>query len=142
MEKLNEYPIQIRFPIAWGDLDSFEHVNNVKYYSYFERALTMYLEEIGFFELRKKTGIAIVMAKSQCNYMQSLSFPDNITVGAKVIAIGRTSLTTKYLIVSEKVGVAAEGESVLVMYDLNSSKSVNIPVEIRTAITKLEKRTN
>lgn len=141
MKEINEFPVQIRFPVAWGDIDGFDHVNNVQYFRYFENALTRYMEEIGFFELRIKNGIAIVMAESKCKYLQSLSFPDNIVVGAKVRSIGKTSFIIEYLIVSEKVGVAATGESVIVMYDLNSSQAVNVPAEIKTAIKKLEKRT-
>jgi acyl-CoA thioester hydrolase len=54
--------------------------------------------------------------------------------------IGKTSLTIEYLIVSEKVGVAAEGEGVLVMYDYNKSQKISVPDEIKTAIQGLEKR--
>lgn len=140
MKNISEFPVQVRFPVAWGEMDAFYHVNNVSYLHYFQNALVKYFDEIGIFELKMKTGIAPVMAESKCKYIQSLTYPDNLVVGAKVQSVGQTSIIIEYLIVSERVGVAAAGEAVIVMYDFNTSQKANVPEEIKSAIEKLEQR--
>lgn len=141
MKNIDEFPVQVRFPIAWGEMDAFDHVNNVTFYRYFENARMKYFDEVGFLDLKAKTGIAPVLAETSCKYMQSLTYPDNLVVGARVRSVGQTSFTMEYLIVSEKVGAAAFGVGVLVMYDFNTSQKINVPAEIKTAIKELEKQT-
>lgn len=140
MKNIDEFPVQVRFPVAWGEMDAFDHVNNVTFYRYFENARMKYFDEVGFLDLKAKSGIAPVLAETNCKYLQSLTYPDNLTVGARVRSVGQTSFIMEYLIVSEKVGAAAFGEGVLVMYDFNTSQKVDVPEEIKTAITKFEKR--
>ncbi len=45
----------------------------------------------------------------------------------------------EYLVVSDKVGVAAIGEGVLVMYDYNQSKKTGVPLTLKNAMLKIEK---
>lgn len=140
MQNINEFPVQVSFPVAYGEMDIFHHVNNVNYYRYFENAHVKYFDELGIWEMKINKGIAPVMAESSCKYMQSLKYPDHLIVGARVKSVRQTSFIMEYMIVSEKLGVAAIGEGVLVMYDFNASQKIRIPKEIRTAIEKLEKQ--
>lgn len=140
MKSISDFPVQVRFPIAWGDMDAFNHVNNVNYFRYIENARAKYFDEVGFWEFHLRSGIAPVMAETKCQYLQSLTYPDNLVVGTRVSYVGQTSFVMEYLIVSEKLGVAAVGEGVLVMVDFKTSEKVNVPDEIRTAIEKVEKQ--
>jgi len=54
---LKNYPVVIEIPIAWGDMDAFQHVNNIMYFKYFESARISYFEKLDFNEQMKKTGI-------------------------------------------------------------------------------------
>ncbi|MHA2239162.1 MAG: acyl-CoA thioesterase, partial [Candidatus Hodarchaeales archaeon] len=47
MRTLKEFPVTVQIPVAWGDMDSFGHVNNTKFFKYFETARIKYFEEIG-----------------------------------------------------------------------------------------------
>ena len=47
----------IEIPVAWGEMDSMGHVNNIVYFRYFETARMNYLERIGFIEEMNRTGI-------------------------------------------------------------------------------------
>ena len=45
MEKLTErYPVVIEIPVAWGEMDAFQHLNNIVYFRYFESARIAYFE--------------------------------------------------------------------------------------------------
>jgi acyl-CoA thioester hydrolase len=44
---LAEYPLVIEIPVAWGEMDAFQHVNNIVYLRYAESARIAYLERAG-----------------------------------------------------------------------------------------------
>jgi len=140
LKNIDEFPVRARFPISYVDMGMFNHVNNVNFFRYFENARAEYFNEVGIWEMNKKSGIAAILAETKCKFLQPLVYPDNLIVGAKVTSVRQTSFIMEYLIVSETVGVAATGEGVLVMYDYNTSQKTRVPEEIRTAIEELENR--
>ena len=64
-ELIGAYPVVITIPIAWGDMDAFQHVNNTVYFKHFESARISYFEKINFLEVMNKTGIGPILASSQ-----------------------------------------------------------------------------
>ncbi|AFQ42817.1 putative thioesterase [Desulfosporosinus meridiei DSM 13257] len=137
---LKDFPVQVKIPIAWGEMDSYGHVNNIYYLRYFESSRIQYFQEIGMNELKSQTGIGPILAQTTCKYLKPLSYPDLITVGAKVKSIGKSSFVMEYVIVSDKMGVVvAAGEGVIVIYDYNASVKADIPMEIKESIARIEK---
>lgn len=141
MKKLiSAYPVVIEIPIAWGDMDAFQHVNNIVYFKHFESARISYFEKIDFLEGMNKTGIGPIMASTQCRYKIPLTYPDHVTVGAKVDTIEKDRFIMKYAVISHKLKkIAALGEGVLVTFDYQNNKKAFIPDEIRKRIIDLEK---
>lgn len=140
MQSLSDYPIQVKIPIAWGEMDSYGHINNIYYLRYFEIARIHYFEEIGLNDLKSKTRIGPILAQTTCKYLKPLTYPDQITIGAKVISKGKSSFVMEHIIVSEKVGVVATGEGVIVIYDYNNSEKAELPSTIKQAIDQLERK--
>lgn len=137
------YPVTIEIPIAWGDMDAFQHVNNVVYFKYFESARISYFEKIDFLKVMDETGIGPILASTQCRYKIPLTYPDRITVGAKIDIIENDRFVMKYTAISHKLKkTAALGEGVLVTFDYQSNKKALIPDEIRKRIVDLEKNVN
>jgi len=139
MLKLADFPVQVKISIAWGEMDAYGHINNIYYLRYFETARIQYLLENGLFDLKVETGLGPILAQTTCKFHKPLSYPDQIVVGAKVKSIGKSSFVMEYIIVSEKVGVAASGEAVIVIYDYNTFQKAELPLVIRTAIEETEK---
>jgi acyl-CoA thioester hydrolase len=54
---LKNYPVVIEIPIAWGDMDAFQHVNNIVYFRYFESARIAYFEKLNLNDQMIQTGI-------------------------------------------------------------------------------------
>ena len=79
--------------VEWGDMDAFNHVNNVVYYNYAQRARIHYLEQVDMFNLQTHT----VIASSSCQYLNSVTFPDVLWIGIRAKKIGNTSLTHDYV---------------------------------------------
>ena len=139
-ELISAYPVVIEIPIAWGDMDAFQHVNNIVYFKHFESARISYFEKIDFLEVMNKTGIGPIMASTQCRYKIPLTYPDHVTVGAKVDTIEKDRFIMKYAVISHKLKkIAALGEGVLVTFDYQNNKKAFIPDEIRKRIIDLEK---
>ena len=137
--ELDKFPIQVRFPIAWGEMDPQDHVNNVYYFRYFENARMRYFEEVGLEKMRVNDGVATVLAEQNCKYFKSLKYPEWLTVGARTKSIGKTSFIMEYIIAGDESGVAALGEGVLVVYDYQRLKKTAMPDKLREAILKVEK---
>ncbi len=137
---LEGYSIMIDIPVAWGEMDAFQHVNNVAYFRYIESARIAYSEKLGLHLLKEQTGIGPILGSASCKYKIPLTYPDTVSVGAKVTALEEDRFTMKYVIVSHKhQKIAAEGDAVIVMYDYNKSKKTAIPEEIRKKVLAFEK---
>jgi acyl-CoA thioester hydrolase len=139
-ELISAYPVVIELPIAWGDMDAFQHVNNIVYFKHFESARISYFEKIGFLEVMNKTYIGPILASTQCRYKIPLTYPDHVTVGAKVETIEKDRFIMKYAVISHKFKkIAALGDGVLVTFDYQNNIKALIPDEIRKRIIDLEK---
>jgi acyl-CoA thioester hydrolase len=137
---LEGYSVVIEIPIAWGEMDSFQHVNNVAYFRYFESARIRYSEKLGLYKHKDETGIGPILGSTSCKYRLPLTYPDTVSVGTKITDIAEDRFTMKYVVVSHKhQKIAAEGDGVVVMYDYREGKKTAIPEEIRKRILAMEK---
>ncbi len=139
-ELITKYPVIIEIPIAWGDMDAFQHVNNIIYFKYFESARIAYFEKINFLNVMNTTGIGPILASTQCKYRIPLAYPDRISVGARVDTMGNESFTMKYSVVSHAhKKAAASGEAMIVTFNYKNNFKTQVPDEIKRSIIELEK---
>ena len=138
-EILRGFPVVVAFPIAWGEMDAQQHVNNVVYFRYIENARIAYYDRIGAWQLAEETGIGTVLASTQCRYRIPLTYPDTVSVGAKVTKVEADRFTMEYRVVSHRLGMlAAEGKGVLVTYDFRENRKTPLPDVLRRNIAALE----
>jgi len=139
--ELSSHPVSISLPVQWGDQDAFNHVNNVVYYRWMESARIEYFRVAGLGVGISPQGTGPILASLKCDFRRQLAYPETVVVSASIASIGRTSLKMAHLIYSTaQQAVAAEGDSVIVMFDYRAQKPVAISDEIRAAIGSLEKR--
>jgi acyl-CoA thioester hydrolase len=140
MEKMLEgYPVIIEIPVAWGEMDSLQHVNNIVYFRYFESARMAYFNELDIWKYMEETGIGPILAETRCKFRIPLAFPDRVSVGTKVDDIEEDRFVMKYVIVShEHHRIAAEGEGVIVSYNYREKKKAPLPPVIKERIQSLE----
>lgn len=136
--ELSGYPAVVSIPVAWGEMDALGHVNNIFYFRYFETARMRYLEQAGLIDLMKQIGIGPILAKTSCTYRVPIYYPDTLSVGARVSTIGNTHFTMDYVIVSERAGSTATGDSIVVTFDYRASGKVGVPESVIRAIEGLE----
>lgn len=136
---LEGYPVVIEIPIAWGEMDAFQHVNNVAYFRYFESARIRYSEKLGLHRLKEQTGIGPILGSTSCKYKLPLTYPDTVSVGAKITDMTEDRFTMVYVVVSHKhQKIAAEGDGVIVMYNYHEGKKTAIPEDLRKTILAFE----
>ncbi len=132
---MDAYPIRLELPVAWGDLDAFGHVNNTKYFRWFESARMAYFERIGISPERpKETGP--ILATTTCEFLAPVAYPATIVVGVRVARVGNTSLGMEHEIAKEGI-VVARGSTVVVWFDYQRGEKVRIPDTLREAIADL-----
>ena len=130
------YPLSTR----WMDNDMFGHINNVVYYSFFDTAVTHFLIETGILRL-KNNPIVFYVVHTSCNFITSLSYPEEIEVGIMLKKIGKTSITYGVSVFKKgTISAAAYGEFIHVLVDRNSNKATTIPEDIRHKIKSLMKK--
>src|SRR5271166_1646642 len=122
---LADFPVIIEQPVAWGEQDCFQHVNNVVYFRYFENARAAYLEKLDWQAYLKATGIGPIVATAQARFRRAVTFPDSLWVGARITTLDKDRYTMDYRIVSKKLAdVVTHGETVVVTFDYRENKKV------------------
>jgi len=137
-DRIQDYPVVVTIPVAWGEMDALGHVNNIVYFRYFETARMRYLEQAGLIDIMKEIGIGPILAKTSCTYRIPIHYPDTLSVGTRVSTIGNTHFNMDYIIVSERLGAAASGDSVVVTFDYRANGKAPVPEPVIRAIEKLE----
>ena len=134
-----QYPIVVSVPVQWGEQDMFGHVNNIHFLRWFESARIAYLTKCG--ARISNAGVGPILAAVNCDYRRQIRFPDTIKVCASVEKIGRSSISIHHYLWSEQQNeVAAEGVSVVVMFDYQNQKTVPVSDQIRQAIEDLDSK--
>ncbi|MFW9768210.1 MAG: acyl-CoA thioesterase [Candidatus Thorarchaeota archaeon] len=138
MASLDDFNLKVEIPIAWGDMDSFNHVNNTKFFRYFETARIRYFEKAGFLESMEKNSIGPILGSISAKFIKPLFYPDTITVGARVTSVEPTQFIMEYIIESKTKGIAAIGESKMVVYDYKTSERTTLPDIVRNRIREID----
>lgn len=129
------YPVTTR----WNDNDSYGHVNNVVYYSYFDSAVNRYLIEQGELNIHSSDVVAFVVS-SQCHYLSPISYPEQIEVGIAVKKLGNSSVTYSIAIFKEgESSASAHGDFVHVFVNRTTNKAVPIPDILRSALQEISR---
>ncbi|WP_227496382.1 acyl-CoA thioesterase [Massilia litorea] len=131
------FPHLLALPTRWMDNDSYGHVNNVNYYSFFDTAVNRYLIDRGVLDIHSDDIVGFVVETS-CSYFSSISFPDLIHVGVRVAKLGNSSVRYELaLFRNDEALPSAAGHFVHVYVDRRSNQSVPIPPRVREVLASL-----
>ncbi len=136
---LGRYPVSVTVPVAWGEMDAFEHVNNVNFARWMETARVAYFTRLGLMCPRRGDGVGPILARLSIDYQRPVSYPDTVRVDVTVTRIGKSSLNMAYRIWSEEQQAeAAKGEDVIVVFDYATGRKAAVDEALRAAIHALE----
>jgi acyl-CoA thioester hydrolase len=138
-ELLAKYPVIVRQTVVWGDMDAYEHVNNVVYFRYFENARLAYFERMGWPAVEEETGVGPILAATTARFRRALTYPDTIAIAARAVNVEADRFTLEHLIVSEaQKAVVTEGTGLVVAYQHGEKRKAILPDVLRHRIAEVE----
>ncbi len=119
-------------------MDSFGHVNNARYLTFFEEGRIGYLNElVGWNYDWSKNGV--ILASASVDFKLPTHFRDEVYMYVHCSKVGTKSFTLEYEMVKkvdELEIILATGSTVQVMYDYDKGKSVVIPDEWKNKLNR------
>jgi acyl-CoA thioester hydrolase len=116
-----------RETVRFRDVDSMGHVNNAVFLTYLEEARIAYLLPFG----AEVTNM--ILARVEIDFRAPLQSGDEIEVGVRPTTVGTKSFELEYEVRSGET-VAAEAKTVIVSFDYESGRSVDVPESWREAL--------
>ena len=107
--------------VRYSDLDTYDHVNNKIYHTWFENLRIIYLIKSGFDFTNKKNAMPVVRTSS-IEYNSAMFLDEEYTTVIRCSKVGKTSFDLDYEVHSA-LEVKAKGQTKIVMADLVDGKS-------------------
>lgn len=158
LESFLKVPVIYRAPVQWGEMDSFQHVNNTVYFKYFEGARLAYMNKLLETLLKidaenapafikgwvNATGVGPILADTECSFKFPMTYPDRVLVGASVdpttfdTTVG-TRLTIRHDVWSLRHDrIVASGTGRVVIYDYAETKVVGASKAFVEAVEEMQ----
>jgi acyl-CoA thioester hydrolase len=116
-----------RETVRFRDVDAMGHVNNAVFLTYLEEARISYL-------LRFGAGVTdMILARVEIDFRAPLRSGEEIEIGVRPAGIGTKSFELEYQVRSG-ASVAAEAKTVIVSYDYETGRSVELPQSWKEAL--------
>ena len=140
----NSKVIHTNISVQWGEMDAFNHVNNVMYIRWCETARIELFREIwgdkgiNMKEILEGNGVGPILANFNINYRLPLTYPDEVIIHTQVSQIGNTSFKLKQALFSKKLGntLVADATSVVVMVNYKTGDKFSLNQKIKSALEK------
>ncbi|KTC99318.1 acyl-CoA thioesterase [Legionella erythra] len=113
--------------IAWGDMDALGHVNNGRYFDYFQQARIDWLQELNL-DMRQSLGPVVIHIA--CTFLKPVVYPATLTLTSSVHSLGRSSFIMDHDLYQNDQ-LMAQGTSKIVWVDYQKNQSVPVPDCIR-----------
>lgn len=119
--------------LRWADNDSYGHINNAHYYSFFDTAVDGFLSHHAMRTVLAGEYQTLVVA-SECRYFRQVSSPGVIQVGVRIGRLGRSSIAYEVAVFNDESDeAAAQGQFVHVCVNRASQRPVDVPQSFREA---------
>ena len=115
--------------VRYSDLDTYDHVNNKIYHTWFENLRIIYLIKSGFDFTNKKNAMPVVRTSS-IEYNSAMFLDEEYTTVIRCSKVGKTSFDLDYEVHSA-LGMKVKGQTKIVMADLVAGKSVPLDNSFR-----------
>ncbi len=135
---MDGFPVTISFTVHWSELDALGHVNNARYFTWFETARIECFRQVGL-AISGTPEIGPILAHTRCDFLAPVRYPAEVVVGARVSRLGNTSFGMEYeAALADSPGSAvARGEGVVVLIDYASGAKIPIPSDLRGKLEAL-----
>lgn len=130
-----KYPFPIKQQVIWGEMDAFNHINNVIYFRYFETGRVHFFNNANLWQTFIDEDIRIVVGKLECNYLKEVTHPSEIEIAVAIKKIGNASLTVHHKVMCNGE-VVAHGDGIIVATSPKLGKSIPWTDNVRAEFAK------
>ena len=127
---MGAYGFVHRDTVRFRDVDAWGHVNNAVYLTYCEDARMAYLIDLGVV-----SGIddaTMILARAEIDFRSPVRVGEELEIGVRTARVGTKSFDLEYeVLAGPPVRLAAESRSVLVAYDYDRRRAMEIPATWR-----------
>lgn len=133
LRRVYEGPTEMR----WGDMDAYGHVNNVRFFDYFQEARVIWLTNVGIDMNDPQFGFVVVHIS--CDFTRELNYPAKLMSCIDVVKTGRSSMTLIQTVydLNEPNTTYGKGQTVMVWRDHQTGRSCQIPESQLTRLIAL-----
>ena len=125
-----DFPIQVRCPVLWGDMDAARHVNNIVYLRWTETARVVYMDAMGMDTSFRGPGVGPIIGWQDCKYIFPLEYGDTALVGARTTEILQDRFVMQCAVFSERHDrLAALSLQHIIPYSYGELRKVALPEE-------------
>jgi acyl-CoA thioester hydrolase len=122
----------VPWQVIFRDVDSFGHVNNAVYLTYFEWARAqMWFDLTGIKDIPENIGF--IVARAEIDFIAQIGM-EPIEIRVRVSEMRNTSFDTVYEIRLSSGKLAATGKVVVVLFDWNTQRKTPISDEFRQKV--------
>jgi acyl-CoA thioester hydrolase len=117
--------------VRWGDLDAFQHLNNVAFQRYFETAWIQYRSQLDFFgDPFADSFFGMVLAEFHISYRAPVRFDETLEVELTITDVRRSTARVGF---EMRVGdrLCADGYGTYVGYDNRNRRAAPLPEQFR-----------
>lgn len=136
MSQNSEFKLSLELRIDWGDLDMYEHVNNVSYMRYLQSGRVNLWEASGIYDFYQDTNQGTMLVSTKCDFKNPLFYPGKAIVKTAVDHIGTKSFGIKHHVLNEEGVLCAEGRDVVVCFDFDKNQTFEIPPWLREKLNQ------
>ena len=135
---IEDFRFSTTLRVRLSETDAFGVVYYANYLTYFDVVTFEYLRALELFGLFDPAGGRThVIAHAEADYRAPARFDEELTVAARVAAIGTTSYTMAFRIV-RGADLLAEGRKVHAVIEPGSWKKLPVPEEFRRRVEEFE----
>ncbi|MBI3890643.1 MAG: acyl-CoA thioesterase [Candidatus Wallbacteria bacterium] len=134
---MTHFPVSVLEKVRFADLDSFGHLNNSVYFTFFEQARIAYMKALDMLDGAGPKGSSFILLETRCRFLKPCFMDDELLAQARVSRLGDSSAEMEYRILRGEEAVA-EGSGVVVYYDYATSRKATIPAAMREKVAAIE----
>jgi acyl-CoA thioester hydrolase len=124
---VESFPYVHRETVRFRDVDELGHVNNAVFLTYLEEA------RIGFLLPKGADASGMILARVEIDFRAPLRSGDELEIGVRPVGVGTKSFELEYEIRTGDT-VAAVAKTVLVSFDYETGRTVELPQAWREAL--------
>ncbi|MDO6612747.1 thioesterase family protein [Shewanella sp. 1_MG-2023] len=132
---IQQHAIITEIPVAWGEMDALNHVNNVVYFRYFETARIDFFSQINMMADLKETAVGPVLSETHARYKRPVTFPDTLLVSVNISDVKENRFIMHYRIFSKaQQVVTTTGTANVVMFNFKTGQKAKLTPELLAAL--------